>query len=121
MAKTPKLDEEAFRAMWKALPLSDKRFIGALIALTEVIGDEGLRYHELPAHLERTLQEANRDTLFSIIAECLGLLLNAPAMERVKQCHRRRRRAATARKEKPAGKPKPSAGTRSTTRKRSPR
>ena len=91
MAKRRGLDEQAFQSAWAALPQSDKRFLGALMVITEVIGDEKLGYHELPTRLERTLHEADRDTRFCVIVECLYLLLDAPALERVKRVHRSRR------------------------------
>jgi hypothetical protein len=84
------MNEEEFRAAWKRLPESDQRFINTLIVVTETIADEKLRYHELPTRLERRLRKADRDTLFSIVVECLGRLLGSPAMERIKEAHRRR-------------------------------
>ncbi|MGD8451607.1 MAG: hypothetical protein PVJ57_07285 [Phycisphaerae bacterium] len=120
MAKSPELDEDTFQAMWKTLPLSDKRFLGALILITEAVGDEKLRYHELPARLEHTLREADRDTLFSLIAECLGHLLNAPAMERVRRCHRRGRSARLASKQNQTREPRPNGDGRPPARGRRP-
>ena len=90
MAKRRGMNEQEYEATWEALPQSDKRFINTLILIMETIGDKTLRYHELPTRLERVVREADRDTLMSIIVECVGLLLGAPAMERVKQSHRRR-------------------------------
>jgi hypothetical protein len=99
MAKRRQIDETEFQTIWKGLPQSDKRFINALIVITETIGDETLRYHELPTRLERTLRKADRDTLFSVMVECVALLLDAPAMGRVKRSHRRRGNGAPARTE----------------------
>ncbi len=90
MAKRRGNNQREWDAKWKALPQSDKRFINTLILIMETIGDKTLHYHELPTRLERTLRKADRDTLMSIIVECLGLLLKAPAMERIKQSHSRR-------------------------------
>ncbi len=89
MVKARAMDERELRVLWKRLPKSDRQFISALIVISEAIGDEALRYHELPARLGHVLREADRDTLFSLVAESLGLLLDAPAMERVKRARRR--------------------------------
>ena len=91
MAKRRPIDEKQLKTIWKGLARSDQRFISTLIVVTETIGDEKLRYHELPTRLERVLHKADRNTLFSVIVECVGLLLDAPAIQRVKQSHRRRR------------------------------
>ncbi len=91
MAQPRNLDENEFEVAWKALPIRDRRFISALIVVADTVGDETLRYRELPTRLERTLQRADRDTLFSVIAECFYRLLDAPVMERVKRRHHRRR------------------------------
>jgi len=90
MAKRRGSEEKGLQSAWAALPQSDKWFVVALMVITEVIGDERLGYHELPTRLERTLHEADRDTRFSVIVECLYLLLEAPGLERVKRAHRRR-------------------------------
>ncbi len=90
MAKPRPIDEKELKTIWKGLPRSDKRFISTMIVVTATLGDEKLRYHALPTRLERVLHKADRNTLFSVIVECVGLLLDAPAMQRVKQSHRRR-------------------------------
>ena len=89
MAKRPPIDEREFKALWKGLPESDRRFISAWIVISEAVGDKTLRYRELPPPLERVLHGVDRDTLFSVITECLGLLTGAPAMDRVKRTRRR--------------------------------
>ena len=38
----------------------------------------------------RSLRKLDRNTLFSVIAECLHLLLDAPMLERVQHLHRER-------------------------------
>ena len=91
MAKRRRSEEEDLQWVWETLPQSQKWFLVALMVVTEAVGDERLGYHKLPTRLERTLQEADRDTRFSVIVECLYLLLEAPAPERVKRAHRRRR------------------------------
>ncbi len=89
MAKRRSIDVKEFKTLWMGLPQSDKDFINALIVLSKSVGDETLCYRELPTRLERVLHGVDRDTLFSVVAECLGLLLGAPAMERVKRARRR--------------------------------
>ena len=101
MAKRRGSEEKSLQWAWAALPQSDKWFLVALMVITEVVGDERLGYHELPTPLERTLQEADRDTRFSVIVECLYLLLEAPALERVKRAHRRRRDGRPVHTDKP--------------------
>ncbi len=91
MAKRRPIDEKQPKTIWKGLPGSDQRFINSLIVVTETIGDEKMRYRELPTRLGRVLHKADRNTLFSVIVECVGLLLDAPAIQRVKQSHRRHR------------------------------
>ena len=89
MAKRPRIDQKELKALWKGLPQSDRRFISAWIVMSEAVGDKTLRYRELPPPLERVLHGVDRDTLFSVITECLGLLTGAPAMDRVKRARRR--------------------------------
>jgi hypothetical protein len=90
MAKRPKLSRKEPKAQWKAPADADRRFVSALGVIVEAIDDSTLRYCEPPVLLERTLREVDRDTLFSLVAECLCRLLNSSALERL----RRKRRAA---------------------------
>ena len=89
MAKRRPIDQRQFKALWKGLPQSDKDFIDGMTLILEAIVDETLRYHELPPPLERVLHGADRDTLFSVLAESLGLLLDAPVMQRLERARRR--------------------------------
>jgi hypothetical protein len=73
---------------------ADRRFFRALLGIATTVGDPSLHYAEPPPGLRRALRNADRSTLFSIIAECLYLLLDAPAMRVVKRFHRRRKRQA---------------------------
>ena len=90
MAKRRRIGQKEIDAWWKDLPKSDQRFYGALMLLMDVIGDSRLRYREPSASRRRSLRKLDRNTLFSVIAECLHLLLDAPMLERVKHLHRRR-------------------------------
>jgi hypothetical protein len=90
MAKRPKMTEEEFQARWRKLPEADRRFIGTLTLVNETLADGRLRYRSLPPLLERRLRQADRNTLFSIITECVGILTHAPAMQRIQRFHRRR-------------------------------
>ena len=114
MAKRRSISQKELDSAWKGLPESDRRFFTALIVLMETIGDKELRYSEPPAPLQRTLCKLDHDALFSVIAECLYLLLDAPIFERVKQGHRERaarkkKRASAAKKRSSTVKKKPRA------------
>ena len=90
MAKRRSMSKKESSDAWNALPESDRRFFDAFIILLKAIGDDKLRYREVPMPLQRTLHKLDRNTVFSVIAECLYLLLDAPLLERVKQGHRER-------------------------------
>ena len=81
---------------WEDLPANDKRFLNALNSITEIVGDDTLRYDELPDRLERILRTVDRNTLFSIIIESFYLLLDAREMERIKNIRRSRTNGARA-------------------------
>ena len=91
MAKPRRLNESECKAALDRLPANDRCFIGVLTMIMDAVGDEPLRYKTLPTPLERTFSEAGRDTLFSVIIEALGALLDAPALKRMKQERDRRR------------------------------
>lgn len=82
--------------MWKTLPRTDKRFIDTLVVLAQILEDDRLHYEPLPPDLERMLEEADRNVLFSVVAECLGYLLNASTMDRIKHCRPQCRSASAA-------------------------
>ncbi len=110
MAKRRRIGQKEIDAWWKDLPKSDQRFYGALILLMEFIGDNKLRYCEPSVSRQRSLRKLDRNTLFSVIAECLYLLLDAPMLERVKKVHREReakKRLLAAKKKSRAKKPAP--------------
>ncbi len=100
MAKRRRIDQREFKALRKALPQSDKDFINGMLVILEAIVDETLRYEELPRPMERVLHAADRDTLFSVLTECLGLLLDAPVMERLKRARHRNGKPVPAKAEK---------------------
>lgn len=87
----PQMSQSEFKAVWRTTSRSDRRFISAMIVVTEALGLKGLRYELLTPSAERLLKSSDRKALFSIIAECIGLLTKAPALQRVKQAHRSRR------------------------------
>ncbi|MCH7924696.1 MAG: hypothetical protein IIC51_04100 [Planctomycetes bacterium] len=118
MAKRRRIGQKEIDAWWKDLPKSNQRFYGALMLLMDVIGDKKLRYSEPSASRQRSLRKLDRNTLFSVIAECLHLLLDAPMLERVKQMHREReakkkkRISAAKKKSRTKKKPAPKRRTR---------
>ena len=120
MAKRRRIGQKEVDAWWKELPKSDQRFYGALMLLMEFIGDKKLRYCEPSASRQRSLRKLDRNTLFSVICECLHLLLDASELERLKQGHRERaakkkkRPSAVTKKSRAKKKPAPK---RRTTRK----
>ena len=95
MAKRPKMNQQEFQAKWEKLHTSDQRFTHVLSVLTDVMETNGMSYYLLPAGVERTLQKADRNRLFSILVECLARLLGAPVLTRIKDSHRRRPRRRT--------------------------
>ena len=90
MAKRSKMSEREFKTRWRELPEADRRFISTLALVNQAVDDGRLRYHELSPPMERNLRRADRNTLFSILTECLGILTNAPAMQRVRKVHQKR-------------------------------
>lgn len=90
MAKRSKMSEREFKTCWRDLPEADRRFVSALTLVNQAVDDGRLRYHELSPPMERCLRRADRNTLFSIIVECLGILTGAPAMHRVRKVHQKR-------------------------------
>ena len=90
MAKRPEMTKREFKKRWKNLPEADRQFIRALTLVSDAVGDRQLLYHKLPLTTERWLRRVDRDTLFSIVIECLGLLTDAPAMRRIRDAKRPR-------------------------------
>lgn len=85
----PDLTGDQWRAIWKQLPIADKRFMVSLSVLVDLIGDDSLRYCEPPAAVGRELRKLDRDRLFGTLSECIGLLIKTPFVQRAKH-HRRR-------------------------------
>ena len=127
MAKRRIMGKKEFDSAWKAMAESDRRWISALILISEAIGDKKIRYRGPSASLRRSLRRLDRNTCYGVIAECLYLLLDAPVLERLKRLHRQReakkrlsgakkkKRVSAAKKKRRTKKPAPK---RRTTRKR---
>ncbi len=64
---------------------ADARYFAALVAVREVIGQEGLHFERLPEALEALLDRCRPEVLFSVIAECLERLLGTETLQRVKE------------------------------------
>jgi hypothetical protein len=60
-----------------------------MIIIQDAMGIKDLHYRLPPAELGLWLKRCDRHLLFSILADCVGLLTNAPAMTRVQDIHRR--------------------------------
>ena len=90
MSKLRKNEKKKIEAALEALPECDRKFIAAFGALLDVFGDGAFRFRELPEPVQRMLQEANDDTRFNVIIECLGLLLDAPILDRIKRAYRKK-------------------------------
>jgi hypothetical protein len=86
-----RMSQREFKEVWRTTSRPDRKFISAMIVVAEALGLKGLRYGLLPRRVERLLKSCDRKMVFSILAECIGLLSRAPAMQRVKQIHRKRR------------------------------
>jgi hypothetical protein len=87
VAQRRAVNPRQFDAAWKGLPLNDRRFIGALAGLIEAVDPAGPMYAVPPARIQRVLDDADRATLFGVMVECLGMLLDAPALARIKRTH----------------------------------
>ncbi|MGD8454462.1 MAG: hypothetical protein PVJ57_21825 [Phycisphaerae bacterium] len=90
MARQLEISEREFKARWRKLPEADRQFVEAIVLVNRAVSDERLCYHELSPQRERSLRQADRDTVFSILTECLGILTNAPAMQRVRKARQQR-------------------------------
>jgi hypothetical protein len=87
---TQPMTQKEFKELWKTLPESDRRFFRSMIIIQDALGVKDLHYRLPPPELEKRLVRYDRHTLFSILADCVGLLTCAPAMQHVKDAHRRR-------------------------------
>ncbi len=104
MAKRRKTRLRKIREAWNALPEIDRRFVSTLVVLQHTIGEEKLTYRETPRPLQRLLLTFDRNTVLSVIIQCLYLLLDASVLKRAKKA--RRQRAAKKKKRVPAAKKK---------------
>ena len=89
MAKRTTMTEAEADTCWRKLPESDRQFIRAMLIVSETVGDRELRFREISPEIRSMLQRANRDTLFSIITESVGLLTQAPVMGRIRKSRAR--------------------------------
>lgn len=87
---TQKMTEKEFKALWKTLPESDRRFFRTMVILQAAMKLKDLHYHLPPPELEERLQRYDCHMLFGILVECVTLLTRTPAVQRVKEWHRRR-------------------------------
>src|SRR5262245_42481354 len=87
------MTQKEFNKLWKTLPELDRRYFRTMIVIQDAMGLKDLHYHLPPAEIVERLVHYDQHTLFSILADCVGLLTGAPAMERVKDAHRRMARA----------------------------
>ena len=85
MAKRRRIGKKELADAWKDLRVSDRRFFGALFILIQALRDENFRRLEAPAPLRRSLHKLDRNTVYSVVAECMHLLLDAPELVRVKK------------------------------------
>ncbi|MCG8408859.1 MAG: hypothetical protein MI923_26945 [Phycisphaerales bacterium] len=84
------MTEKEFQGAWGALPEKDRRFLWTTIAISQIIDDPKLRYRELSARWNRALGQADRNTLGSIVVECVSRLIDNSVLPRVKKIHRQR-------------------------------
>ena len=82
--------------LWNALSDDERRLFYTLIIVIQALGDE--RYYEraVPAPLRKTLRRLDPHTVYSVIAECLSLLIDTPVWE----CGELGRRAREGKKKK---------------------
>lgn len=106
------MSEEEFNERWKNLPESDRRFLVSMMQLADVLGDRELCFCEITPQVAYVLEQADRDTLFTIMTLCVGILTDAPVIERIARWHeqagsvakaRTRRRSRTGKGRKPKG------------------
>jgi hypothetical protein len=88
MPKKPAMTQKEFKSLWKTLPEADRRFFRTMIVIQDAMGLKDLHYRLLPPELEKRLIGYDCHMLFSILADCVGLLTSAPAMTYVKEFHR---------------------------------
>lgn len=73
---------------WDALPKKDKRFIWAMTVIDRIINDPKLCYRPLPSRWNRALGQVGRDTLVSLVTECVSRLIDSSVLPRIKKSHR---------------------------------
>ena len=90
-----KMTQKQFRAFWKTLPEPERKFFRTMVVMQTALGLTDLHYTMPPPEMEQRLKRYDRNQLFSIVADCVSLLTRTPAIERVKEVHRRRGHEAT--------------------------
>ncbi|MCH7592847.1 MAG: hypothetical protein IH989_08725 [Planctomycetes bacterium] len=88
MPKRKSVRLKRFTDAWNALPEIDRRFVSTLVVVQHTIGEETLSYGETPRALQRSLLELDRNTVLSVIIQCLYLLLDPSVLKRAKKAHR---------------------------------
>lgn len=86
------MTEKEFKKIWKSMPESDRRFFRSMVILQAAMGLKDLHYRLPPPELEKRLKRYDCHMLFSVLVECVSLLTRTPAVQWVKEQHRRRRR-----------------------------
>ncbi len=110
MAKRRNVRLKKFTEAWNALPEIDRRFVSTLVVVQHTIGEEKLSYSETPRALQHALLKLDRNTVLSVIIQCLYLLLDPSVLERAKKAHRQhaaKKRLLAAKKKSRAKKPAP--------------
>ena len=109
--------------LWNALSDDERRLFYTLIIVIQALGDE--RYYEraVPAPLRKTLRRLDPHTVYSVIAECLSLLIDTPVWECGELGRRARegkKRPSAPKKRLSAAKKRPSAATKKRRAKKKP-
>ena len=98
MAKRKQMSEKEINEAWDALPEKNRRFLWTEIAIHKIINDPKLRYRELSPRWNRALGQADRNTLASIITECVSRLIDNSVLPRIKKIHRQAARKKRAKR-----------------------
>ena len=98
MGERSGISDDELQVAWKKLPEDDQRFISALSFVTEIIGDPALDYTKPPSWIESGLRRADQNMHFSIITECVYLMLDAAALKDAKGRYRKRRNRPSVRR-----------------------
>ena len=100
MAKRQQMSEKEINEAWDDLPEKDRRFLGTSFIINEIINDPKLRYSPLSSRWNRALGQADRNTLASIITECVSRLIDNSVLPRVKKNRRQAARKKRAKRKR---------------------